>query len=72
MISDLLTVIDEVRGSGRRSDWAERDRAIVLTAVLTGPARTSLCAPTSGTSDRQTTAVSFTCMARATRTAGYR
>ena len=33
-ISELLTVIDEDRGSERRSDWAERDRAIVLTAVL--------------------------------------
>ena len=35
-ISELLTVIDDDRGSGRRSDWAERDRAIVLTAVLAG------------------------------------
>lgn len=35
-ISELLTVIDEDRGSVRRSDWAERDRAIVLTAVLAG------------------------------------
>ena len=35
-ISELLRVIDEVRGSGRRSEWAERDRAIVLTAVLAG------------------------------------
>ena len=29
-------MIDEDCGSGRRSDWAERDRAIVLTAVLAG------------------------------------
>ena len=35
-IAELLRVIDEDRGSGRRSDWAERDRAIVLTAVLAG------------------------------------
>ncbi|VAZ84673.1 Tyrosine recombinase XerD [Mycobacterium persicum] len=35
-ISELLTVIDDDRGSERRSDWAERDRAIVLTAVLAG------------------------------------
>ena len=35
-VSELLTVIDEDRGSERRSDWAERDRAIVLTAVLAG------------------------------------
>lgn len=35
-ISELLTLIDEDRGSVRRSDWAERDRAIVLTAVLAG------------------------------------
>ena len=35
-VSELLTVIDDDRGSGRRSDWAERDRAIVLTAVLAG------------------------------------
>jgi integrase len=35
-ISELLRVIDEVRGSGRHSEWAERDRAIVLTAVLAG------------------------------------
>jgi site-specific recombinase XerD len=35
-VADLLTVIDDDRGSRRRSDWAERDRAIVLTAVLAG------------------------------------
>ena len=35
-IAELLRVIDEDCGSGRRSDWAERDRAIVLTAVLAG------------------------------------
>ncbi|WP_122526547.1 tyrosine-type recombinase/integrase [Mycobacterium persicum] len=35
-VSGLLAVIDLDRGSKRRSDWAERDRAIVLTAVLTG------------------------------------
>lgn len=35
-ISELLTVIEEDRGSVHRSDWAERDRAIVLTAVLAG------------------------------------
>ncbi len=35
-ISELLRVIDDERGSRRRSDWADRDRAIVLTAVLTG------------------------------------
>ena len=36
MVSELLTVIDVDSGSGHRSDWAERDRAIVLTAVLAG------------------------------------
>jgi site-specific recombinase XerC len=35
-ISELLRVIDDDRGSPRRSDWGERDRAIVLTAVLAG------------------------------------
>jgi site-specific recombinase XerC len=35
-VSELLTVIDLDRGSKRRSDWAERDRAIVLTSVLAG------------------------------------
>lgn len=35
-ISALLKVIDDDRDSGRRSDWPERDRAIVLTAVLAG------------------------------------
>lgn len=35
-ISELLWGIDDDRGSARRSDWAERDRAIVLTAVLAG------------------------------------
>jgi site-specific recombinase XerC len=35
-ISELLGMIKLDRGSGRRSDWAERDRAIVLTAVLAG------------------------------------
>ena len=34
-IAELLRVIDEDCGSGRRSDWAERDRAC-LTAVLAG------------------------------------
>lgn len=35
-LSELLRGIDDDRGSARRSDWAERDRAIVLTAVLAG------------------------------------
>jgi integrase/recombinase XerC len=35
-VSELLAVIDLDSGSRRRSDWAERDRAIVLTAVLAG------------------------------------
>ena len=35
-ISALLRVLDDDRSSGRRADWAERDRAIVLTAVLAG------------------------------------
>lgn len=35
-VSELLTKIEIDRGSRRRSDWAERDRAIVLTAVLAG------------------------------------
>jgi site-specific recombinase XerC len=33
-VSELLTVIGQDDSSRRRSDWAERDRAIVLTAVL--------------------------------------
>jgi site-specific recombinase XerC len=35
-VSELLMVIDLERGSKRLSDWAERDRAIVLTSVLAG------------------------------------
>jgi integrase len=35
-VASLLAVIDADNGSPRRSDWAERDRAIVLTAVLAG------------------------------------
>lgn len=35
-VSDLLRAIDHDSGPRRRSDWAERDRAIVLTAVLAG------------------------------------
>lgn len=35
-VSGLLAVIDLDQGSPRRSDWAERDRAIVLTGVLAG------------------------------------
>ncbi|ULE31134.1 tyrosine-type recombinase/integrase [Mycobacterium sp. IDR2000157661] len=35
-VSALLTAIELDRGSRRRTDWAERDRAIVLTAVLAG------------------------------------
>lgn len=32
----LLAAIDADSGSGRRSDWPERDRALVLTALLAG------------------------------------
>ncbi|KLO35105.1 tyrosine-type recombinase/integrase (plasmid) [Mycobacterium europaeum] len=35
-VSGLLAAIDLDQGSRRRSDWSERDRAIVLTAVLAG------------------------------------
>lgn len=35
-VSELLAVIDLDRCSGRRSEWAERDRAILLTAVPAG------------------------------------
>jgi integrase len=35
-VSDLLRAIDHDSGPRRRSDWAERDRAIVLMAVLAG------------------------------------
>src|SRR4051794_38711119 len=35
-VSGLLTAIDADRAAQRSSDWAERDRAIVLTAVLAG------------------------------------
>lgn len=35
-ICDLLAAIDRDRGSRRRSDWAERDRVIILTGVLAG------------------------------------
>ena len=35
-ISELLHVIDGDRGSRRRNDWTERDRALILTAVLAG------------------------------------
>lgn len=34
--SDLLAAIDGDTGSRRRSDWPERDRALILTAVLAG------------------------------------
>jgi integrase len=36
VISGLLTAIDTDAASTRHSDWAERDRAIVLTAVIAG------------------------------------
>jgi len=35
-VADLLTAIDADTGSRRRSDWPERDRALVLTALLAG------------------------------------
>ena len=35
-VSGLLRAIDHDDGPRRRSEWAERDRAIVLTAVLAG------------------------------------
>jgi integrase/recombinase XerC len=36
MVSGLLAAIDADSGSQRRSDWPERDAALVLTAVLAG------------------------------------
>lgn len=35
-VVDLLAVIDTDEGSPRRTDWAERDRALVLTSLLAG------------------------------------
>ena len=35
-VSELISAIDTDRGSVRRSDWAERDRALVFTALLAG------------------------------------
>lgn len=35
-VSELLAAIDADAGSRRRSDWPERDRALILTAVLAG------------------------------------
>lgn len=35
-VSDLLAAIDADDGSRRRSDWPERDRALILTALLAG------------------------------------
>lgn len=36
MVSGVLAAIDADSGSRRRSDWPERDRALVLTALLAG------------------------------------
>jgi site-specific recombinase XerD len=35
-VSQLVTTLDADRGSPRSSDWAERDRALILTALLAG------------------------------------
>ncbi|MCH9733067.1 MAG: tyrosine-type recombinase/integrase [Actinomycetia bacterium] len=35
-VTELIAAIDADHGSRRRSDWAERDRAIVFTSLLTG------------------------------------
>ena len=35
-VSELLAAIDSDNGSPRRSDWPERDRALILTALLAG------------------------------------
>jgi site-specific recombinase XerD len=35
-ITELIAAIDADRGSRRRNDWAERDRAIVFTSLLAG------------------------------------
>ena len=35
-VTDLVAAIDGDRGSTRRSDWCERDRAIVFMSLLTG------------------------------------
>lgn len=35
-VTDLVSAIETDRGSSRRTDWAERDRAIVFTSLLAG------------------------------------
>ncbi|MGO9730629.1 hypothetical protein [Mycobacterium sp.] len=35
-VAALLAAIEHDEGSARSSDWAERDRALVLTALLAG------------------------------------
>jgi site-specific recombinase XerD len=35
-VTDLIAAIETDRGSARRSDWPERDRAIVFTSLLAG------------------------------------
>jgi hypothetical protein len=54
-VTDLVAAIDTDHGSGHRSHWPGRDRAIVFTSV---------------TFAEPTAAVCYTCAARATRTAG--
>jgi site-specific recombinase XerC len=49
-VSGPLAAIDADSASGRRSDWAQRDRAIVLTAVLTGLRADELVGANVGTS----------------------
>jgi site-specific recombinase XerC len=36
VVAELLAVVDGDKASKRRSEWAERDRALVLTALLAG------------------------------------
>ena len=49
-VSGLLEAIDADKRSQRRSDWPERDAALVLTAVLAGLRLTNCSTPTSVTS----------------------
>ena len=71
-VAALLGALHADRVPRRRADWMQRDRALILTALLAGLRAENCCAPMSVTFAAATMPPSSTSAARAARTAGSR
>ena len=69
-VAALLTALSADPSPRRRTDWMQRDRALILTALLAGLRADELVRATSVTFAAPTTAPSSTSAARAAKTAG--